>query len=285
MTRISFSRPAFNFLAGFLALLVLVLLASFFLPSGVDWTGVYRPAALSLLYGQNPYEIPGYYNPPWTLLFLIPFAVLPEPVGRGLLFVLTLVIVAIVAIRLGANRVSLIVFLCSPPVLQGLLNSNVDWLVLLGFILPPRLGLFFLAIKPQVGLAVAIYHAVESWRAGGMRRVMADFLPFTFVLVFSWLIFGFYPSGYGRILGKWWNASLFPASIPIGLVLLIKALVDRKVDYSFAASPFLAPHVVLHSWAGALLSLVKRPTELLAAVIGLWLLVLLRTLEAHAGFP
>lgn len=143
MTRISFSRPAFNFLAGLLALLVLVLIASLFLPPGVDWTEVYRPAALSLLKGQNPYDIPGYYNPPWTLLFLIPFAVLPEPVGRGLLFVLTLVIVAIVAIRLGANRVSLIVFLCSPPVLQGLLDSNVDWLALLGFILPPRLGLFF----------------------------------------------------------------------------------------------------------------------------------------------
>ena len=65
----------------------------------------------------------------------------------------------------------------------------------------------------------------------------------------------------------------------------VSPTIAPQVYYSFAASPFLSPHVILHSWAGALLSLVKRPIELLAAVIGLWLLVLLRTLEAHAGFP
>lgn len=41
------------------------------LPPGIDWLNVYRPSALNLLSAKSPYEISGYYNPPWAALFFV----------------------------------------------------------------------------------------------------------------------------------------------------------------------------------------------------------------------
>jgi hypothetical protein len=78
-------------------------------------------------------------------------ALLPENIGRGFLFVVSLAAFAYTDFRLGGKPLALGEFLASPPVLHCLLNSNLDWMPLLGFVLPPPVGLFFLAVKPQVG--------------------------------------------------------------------------------------------------------------------------------------
>jgi len=67
----------------------------------------------------------------------------------------------------------------------------------------------------------------------------------------------------------------WPASIPVGLALLIAAIRKRKIEYAMGASPCLSPHVILHSWVGALLAVVSSTPELIAAVCGLWILVVL----------
>lgn len=256
------------------AIIFTVALAAIDIP-GVDWEMAFRPAARALLALRSPYEVEGYFNAPWAILPLIPLAILPDAFGRAALLVVSLLGYAVVAYRLGAGRVTLVVFLISPPVLHGLLNANIDWLAMLGFLLPPQIGLFFVTIKPQIGAAVTVFWLIDAWRTGGLREVVRVFGPITAVTLISFVLFGPWPLRFEQEITLWWNASLWPLSIPVGLALLVAAIRLRDLRPVMAASPCLSPYVLLHSWVGALAAIITLPWETVAAVAGLWAIVLL----------
>ncbi len=209
---------------------------------------------------------------------LAPLALLPEAVGRVMLIFCGLISYAFIAHRLKAKLIAIVFLLLSPLVMHMLLNGNIDWLASFGFILPPQLGLFFISTKPQIGIAVAPFWLVEAWRQGGWKLVVRTFAPFTIVLLLSFVIFGFWPSysfSYG-VAEVWFNASLWPMSIPVGLALLVASIRKRKIEYAMAASPCLSPYALFYSWTGALLAIVSSTPETIAAVIGLWILVAIR---------
>jgi hypothetical protein len=248
------------------------------LPQGVDWHTAFRPATLALLSGRSPYSVSGYFNAPWTLFALVPIAWLPEAVGRAILAVLGLVCFAFVGIRLGARPLTLALFLFSPPVLHSTLNGNLDWLALLGVVMPPKIGLLFLATKPQIGVGVIVYQLAESWRRGGSRRVLGDFWPLAALTFISLVVYGPWPLRFGREVGLWWNASLWPGSIPFGLAFLAFALSRRRIRPALVASPLLSPYVLLHSWVGALSATLESLPVAAASVVGLWILMAMRLL-------
>lgn len=258
------------------------MLAGYFLPPAVDWRYVFRPGALSLLAGQSPYAaVERQSAAPWALLALIPLAVLPEALGRGLLFVISLGAFAYAAMRLGAKRISLAFLLLSPPVLHGLLNGNIDWIVVLGCVLPPPIGMFLIAVKRQIGIGVAIYWLVEAWRTGSWRSLVRLAAPIGAAYLLSFLIFGFWPATFASIAesSASWNASLWPYSIPVGLALLIYALRQRNRRAAMASSPCLSPYVLFHSWAIVVIAIVNSEPETVAVVVGLWILVGIRALN------
>lgn len=264
-------------LMGFL-LIVVVVLATFYLPAGIDWTDTYRPAARLLLAGQSPYQMRIYYAAPWALLPLLPLALLPEAVGRAVLFIVGLGTFAYTAHRLGAGRLALAAFLVSPPVVHCLLNSNIEWLALVGVVLPPQWGLLFVSTKPQIGAGVALFWLWAAWRRGGAREVARIFWPVTAALLLSLALFGLWPLRFSDTLEltHTYNASLWPSTIPVGLALLVAAARRQQVRFALAAGPCLSPYVLLHAWVGALAAVLPLPVETVAAVIGLWLLVILR---------
>jgi hypothetical protein len=264
-----------------LMFVVMVILGSIFLPSGIDWHYVFRPASLRTLSGKSPYDVPSFFSAPWGLLPLLPFAVLPENVGRAAAFVLGIAVFAFTAYRMGAKPVGMIAFLVSPPVLHCLLNSNIDWLPLLGFVLPPRIGLFLLAVKPQVGFGVALFWLVEEWRKGGLRQVFHTFWPISAALLVSFGVFGFWPVKFRTAydISEHFNASLWPLTIPVGLALLVAAIRRRNARPAMAAAPCLSPYVLLHAWSGVLISFVSESAELVAAVVGLWIIVAISALS------
>jgi hypothetical protein len=266
--------------AAFLGILsiVIIFLIAHYMPYGVDWRNVFRPAAQAVLRLESPFSVEGYFNAPWAVLPLIPLAILPESISYGLLVLLSMIGFAYTAYRLGARPIVVVAVLLSPPVLHSLLNGNIDALAVLGFVLPPQIGLFFLLIKPQIGMAVAFYWFIERWRQAGIREVVRIFTPILFALILSFILFGLWPLQFEQEIDLWWNASLWPASIPVGLVLLVVAFRRRRMEYAMAASPCLSPYVLLHAWVGALLALVSQVPETLTAVLGLWILVLLRAL-------
>jgi hypothetical protein len=250
---------------------------SFVLPSAVDWDTAFRPAAIKMLSGRSPYEVEGFFNPFWTLIPLLPLAVLPEQVGRSALFLLTLISLTYTAHRMGAKLWAVILILLSPPSIHGLLNGNIDSLALLGLVFPPKIGLFFVTTKPQIGVAIVIFWAIEAWREGGFRQLLGTFLPVTIVFLISLLVFGPWPLRAQVEIDLWWNASLWPTSIPVGLALLIAAIRKRSLQFAMGASPCLSPYILLHSWIIALFAIIRSLPELTMAVIGLWILIIIRS--------
>lgn len=245
------------------------------LPAPVDWRTAFRPAARSLLFTGNPY-VEGYFNPPWAAIPMIPFALLPERIGGAAMLVLGLVGFAYAAYKLGARPLLVGAFLLSPPVLHCLINGNIDWIVLLGFVMPPQIGLFFVLVKPQMGAIVALYWLVEAWREGGFKEVLRVFWPVGAALALSFILYGLWPLRSSVEVDLWWNASLWPASIPVGLALLVSAIRKRRIQYAMGAAPCLSPYVLLHAWSGALAAVLASEAEALAAIAGLWVLVAIR---------
>jgi hypothetical protein len=236
-----------------------------------------------MVQGRNPYnpdvapEAP-FFAAPWGLLPLIPFALLPAEIGRAMLLLISMIAFAYTAKQLGASLIGIAAFTLSPPVVHCLLNANVEWLPLLGFVLPPQIGLFFISVKPQTGFVVGLFWLVEAWRNGGWREVIRVFAPVTLMLLLSFLLYGLWPFRFGGVLGiaQNFNASLWPLSLPVGLALLVAAIRTRKAEYAMPASPCLSPYVLFHSWSSAVVALSARTPELVAAVIGLWVVVILR---------
>ena len=261
-----------------IGLILLVALAALFAPPGIDWSETFRLSGLAALQGKSPFLIEGFRYPPWAVLAVMPFAWLPENIGRAAFLVASLIAFAYVPYRLGAKPLTLGAYLISPPVVHCLLNANIDWLPILGFVLPPRIGLFFVIIKPQVGIGMVIYWLVDILLHKGWRETVKTFAPVSIALLLSFAIFGFWPLRFSDPVGFWWNASLWPASIPVGMVLLVAAIRRSKPEFAMASSPCLSPYVLLHSWAGALVALSRLQWEMIAAVVGLWIVVFLRAL-------
>jgi hypothetical protein len=276
------SQPNYRlWIAGILLFIVLYFAANTLWPAiGIDWRETYYPAVRAVLEGQNPYwAAPTFRNVPWTLIPMLPLAFFSERVSGVLYFILTLALYAITAIRLKASRVALIAFLLSSPVIYGMRMLNVDALVLLGFVLPPQIGLFFIVIKPQMGIAMLPFWMFELWRDGGWKAVLRAFLPVTLAMILSFILFG--SSSIGRsndLLHSTWNASLWPWAFPIGFALTVLSLRNRRTDQAMAASPFLSPYLAYHSWVSVLAGLMQHDLELVLAVIGMWLVAVIRIL-------
>ncbi|NOH13429.1 MAG: hypothetical protein HND51_17465 [Chloroflexi bacterium] len=221
--------------------------------------------------------MPGFYNPPWTIIPLIPFAILPERFGSALMIMAAIASLAYVSHRMGAKPIAVILLVLSPPALHGYLSGNIDWLPVIGYLMPPQIGLFFISIKPQLGLGVGVYWLAESWREGGWRKTLQVFAPVAIGLLLSFALFGLWPLKYNfNAEDWWWNASLWPTSLPVGLGLMVAALRTRRIEYAIAASPCFSPYVLFHSWVVVLIAIVAATPEFIATLTGLWGLIAIR---------
>jgi hypothetical protein len=222
---------------------------------GVDFKGFYRPAALALARGEDPFRY-SFFNPPWALIPLIPLAFLPEALGAAVMFTTGFFVYGLVAYNMKLRWWAILFFLFNPLTMRCFVNGNIDWMVGLGFILPPQIGLFFLLIKPQLSLGVVVFWLVESWRRGGWREVVRVFAPVSLVLLVSFAIWGLWPFRQAQgLIDISHNASLFPTVLPIGAVLLFNALRSRNQNLAIISSVFLTPYLTLHGYAVALLGL------------------------------
>lgn len=247
--------------------------STYLLHFNVDWNIAVYPATRLLLQGQNPYSVGHLHIPIWGLIPLIPFVVLGHGLGGLLLFFFNLFTYAYVGQHFKGKPVALLALLLSPLVFYNLFLGNIDSLVLWGLLLPPPLGLFLIAIKPQIGFGVAVYLAWAAWREGGWRRVLLTFAPVSAALVASFLIFGNWATNTSEdVITAYWNFSFFPWSLPVGLLLLGLAIARRRITISLSASPFFAPYISVGSWFVAFMGLLENNLAMVGTVAGLWLL-------------
>ncbi len=234
---------------------------------GADWKFTFRPALLTLVSGKNPYSVDQFFIAPWGIIPFIPLIWLPDGLAMAILRVGGLICYAIVAIRLGARPLGTAFILLSPQILHNLINGNIDWLCLLGFVLPPQIGLFFVLIKPQIGVCLAIFWAVDAIK---QKKIIRTFAPFLIVFLVSLGVFGLWPLRFSTVQAAY-NASAWPISLPFGIVLLYVALKQNHIRIAQAISPLLSPHVMFHSWSTWLFAIAQHTTELIIAVFSSWL--------------
>jgi hypothetical protein len=259
-----------------MSLLILVYMLLYpYVSAGRDWGIWFRPAIILLFSGKTPYTIPIPY-PPWALLALAPLALLPPKVGSIIFVMISPIMFGLIANRLGAKLLPTIFFALSSPVIHNAVNNNIDWLPALGLLMPPQIGLFFVLIKPQVGIGVAIYWLFEAWQKNRVKGVIRVFWPVTvaylvsFVLFGNWLLSGTNASM--QLAQQHGEADLFPWAVPLGLAILFYALRKKLQTLSISASPLLSPYVAMHSWSSFLLGLVNYPALSITACILSWVI-------------
>jgi hypothetical protein len=251
---------------------------------GYDWTHTYRPAALAMAHGESPYTVDIYYAAPWAVLPLIPFALLPEKLGIAAIFLLGLFAFAYVAYTLNPKPVVIILFMLSAPVVGCLIWGNIEWMPLLGLVLPAPIGLIFAVIKPQVGIGLIIYCFFHLMKTQGLIGTIKAFLPVTIIILLSFWLYGFWPLRFQDTLNlssssdAHYNITLWPYGIFVGIWILYKALQHQKAETAIAASPFLSPYTLQYTWVTVLAGVTHAPMELLLVSIGLWIPVVLRVL-------
>lgn len=261
-------------------LIAAVWVAAEFLPVGIDWRDTYRPAALAMLRGESPFSVEIYYAAPWALVPLMPMAVMPYALGRALTFVLGLAAFAYAGHRLGGRGWTLVIFMCSAAVVGCLNNGNIEWMPLLGAVLPPQWGLILLAVKPQVGVGLGAFWMVTIWRREGLGAVVRTFAPVTLLTLASFALYGLWPLRFGQTVA--WsmdNTSLGWYGMALGWVVLARAIGKEDEGLALASGPLLAPYVLQFTWSAVLVYLLKRPMELAGAVGLMWVPVILRVLE------
>jgi hypothetical protein len=270
--KVSFSLPdVLKIIALIGGVLFVSLALSGILPRASDWTGVYQPAAINLITGKSPYAIQYYVAPPWVLIPLIPLAILPGQIGRIVIFWLSIAAFAFLARKNGANLLTVVALLVSYPVVYGLIYAQIDWLAMLGILLPPWLGIILLMAKPQIGIGVALFLGYEAWAEGGIRKLVSVFLPLVCITIVCYIAFGSDLFTKSSLVFTATNTSLWPRSLPIGLVILVAAIRRRKKFFSLTASPFLSPYLSVHSWASAIVGLSDDPLFPILISVSTWI--------------
>lgn len=248
---------------------------------GWDWIHTYRPAALAITQGKSPYSVDVFYAAPWSVIPLIPLALLPEQIGIIGLILLGLSAFAYTAYKLGATQISMTIFLLSASVTGCLWMGNIEWMPLLGLILPAPIGLIFAIIKPQVGIGIVIYWFIDTLRTKGIWGVIKTFAPVTALTLLSFWMYGLWPLRFKQTLALstshsfQYNTSLWPQGIFIGVWLLYKAIQKNKPRTAIASSPFLSPYALPFTWVAVLVGLLESPWELLIVSIALWISAIL----------
>jgi hypothetical protein len=251
---------------------------------GVDWKGFIRPTTLAFIHGKSPYSNGVAIHPPWAYLLMAPVALFPENLGAAIMFALNYFVYGLILLRMKARPLSMLAFLSLPLVLLNGINGNVDWLCLVGVILPQPIGLLFLAIKPQIGAGIAIFWMVEAWRNGGFKQFLFLIAPTSVAYLISFLLYGFWPAVMlTNMVSDPYNASLGPIGVVIGGVMLAQAIHLRKRGLALMSSTFFAPYINIHSFDAAILGLEPNTVEFYAAIGLVWFATFLR-LTGHAMF-
>lgn len=244
--------------------------------NNTDWIPI-RRGVLDIIHGSNPYSAnSGFFNPPWIAIPLLPLALFPETFGAHLNSLIGFFVFGYIVYRLRAKPVAALLFFLSPPVFVSLIFSNVDWLPALGLILPPQIGLFFIMTKPQIGLGIAVYWIWESYQTGGIKKVLKTVAPISLAFLVSFAIYGLYPLQSNRLIDIWWNTSFWPASLPIGLILLTYALKEHRFNLAIISGPLLAQYLSFNSWTFVLLGVLSETSLTALACIGYWIFYILR---------
>lgn len=235
-----------------------------------DWDKGIIAGVLAFLSGRNPYAAPGtFVNPPYTIGILLPLAWVPPQLA--MLFPL---IALFYLARRFRKPLLLVLVGTSFPFIAGSVYANIDWIVMLGVAIGGPLGAVLDFIKPQAGVFAIV---AELAKRKNLEERVKMLLPLGFCLLISipllasWI---FALTKMGHSYAVEWNFSLFPYTIPLGIVALYLAWKRKDPIWGCVASLSLAPYFYIHSFMPLTFLLAKRDWRLgLAANVASWVVV------------
>jgi hypothetical protein len=224
---------------------------------------------------SDPFAVPTYVNPPWVLILFAPFSLPPLAISALIQTGLYFAILTAIIFKFGGGLRVVIVTLSSYVALDAVLQLNVEWIVLIGLLVPVAYSGPFLLIKPQLALGYYFAFRPRDWLRAGLYT-----LP---VLLLSLLVWGWWPlemlekSG-SAIVGRMFNIAplhLLPwfVSLALGAGLALYAYRRRDPVTGILAWLFFTPYIALYSLPLAL-AMVAIRWPLLAVIINLsmWLI-------------
>jgi len=228
-----------------------------------DWRVYYWGAFKT---GWPTYQVAeGIYNPPWTLLMLLPLRALPFNVGWALFTLLTTAVLILAVPRLANGRIDVwltLALLCSHWTLRQLVDGNLAGLIIAGYL--------FLLIG---------WRTRSAWQiAAGILLVTAKYQEaWLTLLVLGGFILRTWP------VRRWWLVVIIVAGIVLPSMLLLGAawwqvlmppIADGQAQFLSSVDPY-RPIVSL-----AALQVISSVPEWLRW--GLWLFVLSLTVWSVA---
>ena len=229
-----------------------------------DWQRYFLPAIRRVLRGQNPYDVSGFYSPPWLLLILLPLAWAPWWIA------ITFPLITLTVTAHHKKKPWLIPIVAfSFPFITLSAYANVEWLPMIGLTFGGGLGPLLATVKPQAtGFALVAY-----LRKGKLEW----FMPLAVALVISFVIWPDWVSSMlagGEITGTERNLSLFPYTIPLGLVALYLTWKLGDELWGVVATLSLTPYFYVPSLVPLLFLVADRDWRLGSlASLATWLLV------------
>lgn len=233
---------------------------------------------------RNPYDVPAFFNPPWAMVTLLPFSAMPDfrlgVLGQLIVFG---VLLTLLVYKFNGSGLSLFAVLSSPIAFESALELNLEWIVCMGLLVPPRFSMPLVLVKPQVAPGYFLaFTPRQLLEAGGV---------FAVVLLLSIGVWGF-----------WWEALFQTAanfrlalqinvapmhllsvyvSIPVGMILAIYAFRNRDATIGILAGMFFVPYFASYSLIIPLALLAVRwPYAVLIVNTAIWVILTLFVVSA-----
>jgi hypothetical protein len=266
-------------LSMFFLILFFILMMSIYLiynrDTGYDWRSNFKPSALNLLKGNlNNDDV---FNPVWGIALLIPFALIPDPYSNMVMSLVEIACFVYVGRKLKIKPLTLLMIMTLPQTMMMFCNGNLEWLVLLGFIMPIEYGSFLLVLKPQIGIGVILYKFFENIREKKYLKTVLKFAPVSIAMI----LFGAYylftkntTGDYKYVINARWNVAAWPYGLVIGVVLLYYSVKNKKENIARLSSGFFAPYISSASLSVLLLGAEIREDVMLLIYITMWLIAI-----------
>lgn len=221
----------------------LLFTAVYQLPAYGDFTTDFYTAAHLI----DPYEYHRFLNPPWMVLILRPFALLPEHAAGALWVSLSICLIVYSVHLMGADRLGLLLTLLNPFMWFFITLGQLDALVLFGFALAWHgrneairpFDVLLMVVKPQVIGMAALFRLRDYTRR--------DLLMLAGAGVLTLLIWGAWPLA---MVGNWGagvyqplDMGVWPWGIPVGPALVVLAWKRRNEALAAVATYSLVPYV------------------------------------------
>lgn len=224
----------------------------------------------------NPYEGPKYTYVPWGAVIVAPVALLPLEWSILTQMTLYFVLLTLLIFRFGGGWRIVLLVMTSAMAYDTSLEISLDWIVVIGLLVPPVLSGPFLLVKPQV--------ASGAWFGFRWREILWGGVVALVVIALALVIWPNWPEGMltavmNNTLGEWGgrvNIALssvlpLPFTWAVGLVLAWMSFRRKDIVLGVLAWQFFVPYTTFYSSLPvfALLA-IRLPWVALAISIATW---------------